>query len=255
MHTRRRFGMAALAAVGAMAGLALGSVVAPVHAGMITYVTPPGATVGAGPVDASATFTTSANTLTIGLNDLLANPTDIGQLLSDLSFTLGNGGSLTGATETAASSAEITVAGNGSFTGPTPISGVAVVGWPFAVNSATAGTLDVLVGPGHAGPAHLIIGPPGAGGTYSAANGSIAGNGPHNPFLSESATFTITGTGITADTTITSATFSFGTTSGINVDGVTAVPEPSSFVLNLCGIGVVVLVGSYRSRRRPAVAA
>ena len=251
MHTRRRFGMAALAAVGAMAGLALGSVVAPVHAGMITYVTPPGATVGAGPVDASATFTTSANTLTIGLNDLLANPTDIGQLLSDLSFTLGNGGSLTGATETAASSAEITVAGNGSFTGPTPISGVAVVGWPFAVNSATAGTLDVLVGPGHAGPAHLIIGPPGAGGTYSAANGSIAGNGAHNPFLFESATFTITGPGITADTTITSATFSFSPTAGVTVPGVVTVPAPAS--LTLLATGALGLLG-YGWRKRKLAA-
>ena len=119
-------------------------------------------------------------------------------------------------------------------------------------SSATTGTLDVLAGSGHAGPAHLIIGPPG-GPTYSNANGSIAGNKPHNPFLNESATFTITGTGITADTTITSATFSFGTTSGVDVDGV-ATPEPSSFVY-LCGFGVVVLVGRYRSRRRTAMAA
>jgi hypothetical protein len=94
-------------------------------------------------VSAPATFTTSGNTLTIVLRDLLANPKDVGQLLGDLSFTV-NGGSLTGATQTAASSSEVTVAGNGSFTGPTPISGVATVGWPFAVNSATARTLNVL---------------------------------------------------------------------------------------------------------------
>jgi hypothetical protein len=232
----------------------LGSVVAPVHAGTITYVTPAGATIPAGPVDASAMFTTSANTLTIVLTNLLANPKDVGQLLSDLSFTLGNGGSLTGSTQTAASSSEITVAGDGSFTGPTPISGVATVGWPFTVNSSTSGTLDVLSGPGHAGPAHTIIGPPGPGGTYSDANNSIAGNGPHNPFLFESATFTITGAGITADTTITSATFSFGTTSGVTVGGVPGfVPEPSSLVLALCGLGVVGLAGSYRSRRRSTV--
>jgi hypothetical protein len=44
----------------------------------------------------------------------------------------------------------------------------------------------------------------------------------------------------------------------VNVNGVQGpgvVPEPSSFVLALCGIGGVVLVGSFRSRRRPAVAA
>jgi hypothetical protein len=237
----------------ALACLALGWVVAPVHAELITYVTPSGTTVPAGPVNASATFTTSANTLTIDLNDLLANPQNVGQLLSDLSFTLGNGGSLTGSTETGASSSTITVAKDGSFTGPTAISGVTTVGWPFAVNSATAGTLDVLAA-GGAGPSQLIIGPPDAGNTYSAANGSIAGNKPHNPFLFESATFTITGTGITADTTITSATFSFGATSGVTVGGVPVVPEPSSLVLALCGIGVAGLVGSYRSRRRRTVA-
>ena len=229
-------------------GLALGSVVGPVHAGTVTFVTPPGSTVGGEPVSASATFTTSGNTLTITLTDLLANPNNVGSLLSDLLFTT-NGGSLTGATQTAASSSEITVAGDGSFTGPTPISGVATVGWPFTVNSATSGTLDVLSGPGHAGPAHLIIGPPGPGGTYSNANGSIAGNGPHNPFLFESATFTITGAGISADTTITSATFSFGTTAGVNVPGV-AVPEPNSLVLSLTGMGLAGIIGIYRSRRR-----
>src|SRR5262249_57126285 len=111
------------------------------------------------------------------LTDLLANPKDVGQLLSDLSFTT-NGGSLTGATETAASSSEITVAGDGSFTGPTPISGVATVGWPFAVNSATSGTLDVLAA-GGAGPSHLILGPPGCGDHYRAVKPSTPAHGAH----------------------------------------------------------------------------
>jgi hypothetical protein len=237
----------------ALAGLALGTVVAPAHAGMITYVTPTGSTAGGQPVNASATFTTSANTLTIVLNNLQANPKSVVQALSDLSFTLGNGGSLTGATQTGAVSQEITINGDGTFSLGANLTSVSAVGWPFAVNSATEGTLDVLAA-GGAGPSHLIIGPPDAGGNYSAANGSIAGNKPHNPFLFESVTFTITGSGITADTTITSATFSFGTTSGVNVNGVQGpgvISEPSSFVLALGGFGVLVLVGSYRSLRRP----
>src|SRR5262249_48945213 len=97
--------------------------------------------------------------------------------------------------------------------------------------------------------------PPDAGNTYSAGNGSIAGNKPHNPFLFESATFTITGAGITADTTITSATFSFGTTRGVDVPGV-IVPEPSSLVLCLSGVGLAGMFGIFRQwRGRGAVSA
>jgi hypothetical protein len=68
------------------------------------------------------------------------------------------------------------------------------------------------------------------------------------PFLNESATFTITGPGITGDTTITSATFSFGTTSGVTVSGV-SVPEPSSLILCLSGIGLAGTIGIHRRRR------
>src|SRR5262249_866643 len=147
-----------------------------------------------------------ANTLSIVLANLQANPTDVAQLLSDLSFTLGNGGSLTGATLASSAGQEITVAADGTFT----LGSTVATGWVPTLGG-TSGSLDVL-GAGGAGPSHLIIGPPGPGGTYSNANGSIAGNKPHNPFLNDVATFSITGSGITADTTITGVTFSFGTT-------------------------------------------
>jgi hypothetical protein len=48
--------------------------------------------------------------------------------------------------------------------------------WGIALNGAT--------------PAHTIIGPAGSGG-YTNADGSIAGNGPHNPSLDRTATFTL----------------------------------------------------------------
>jgi hypothetical protein len=75
---------------------------------------------------------------------------------------------------------------------------------------------------------------------YSNANGSIAGNGPHNPFLNQTATFNIAVTGVTAATTVTSATFSFGTVAGVNVPGTPgtpAVPEPISSAL--VGTGLI----------------
>ena len=62
---------------------------------------------------------------------------------------------------------------------------------------------------------------------------SIARNGPHNPFLSESATFFLNVPGVTADSTINSAMFSFGTTAGVDVHGVHGeiVPEPATLSL------------------------
>jgi hypothetical protein len=116
-------------------------------------------------------------------------------------------------------------------------------------NTATVATLDVL-GAGGAGPTHLIIGPPDGGNLYSAANGSIAGNGPHNPFLNQSASFTITGSGFTAATTIASVTFSFGTTDLVNTAPGVFVPEPSSLVLSMFGVGLIGSLGFYRSIRR-----
>src|SRR5262249_42400935 len=90
-------------------------------------------------------------------------------------------------------------------------------GWGLNNNVAGGLQLDAL---GFIGPAGLIIGPSGPGGVYSNANGSIAGNGPHNPFIDGTATFVVAISGLTADSTVTGATFSFGTTAGSNVVGV-----------------------------------
>ena len=87
---------------------------------------------------------------------------------------------------------------------------------------------------------------------YSNANGSIAGNGPHNRFLNQSALFTFTSPDITSDTTITSATFSFGTTEGqFLVPGVpSTVPIPGALPLFATGLAGLGLLG----RRKKAAA-
>ena len=205
------------------------------QADTVTFDTPAGSTTSGGAVDATATFVTGNGTLSITLTNLLANPTDVAQLLSDLSFNLSNGA--TTGTIGSSSGQEITVAGNGTFTTGSTVD----TGW--ALNSTAMGfELDVLGTP--TGPSHLIIGPAGAGGTYSNANGSIAGNKPHNPFLNGTATFVLDITGVTADTDITSATFSFGTTEGADlVPGTpTTVPEPTSLALLAAGLLGVVLI-------------
>jgi hypothetical protein len=212
------------------------------HAGTFTFQTAAGATEsGGGAVDASATVTTNAGagTVTVQLFNLLVNPTDVAQLISDFDFTLTG---VTGGTLSSSSGQEITVNSGGTSTLG---SGTVSTGW--ALSGSGSYVLNAL---GAVGPAHLIIGPPGAGGLYSNANGSIAGNGPHNPFLNQSATFTIGGlTGLTADTTVSGVVFSFGTTAGDNVPvgsgPSSTVPEPVS--LSLVGGGLLAL-GLLRKR-------
>jgi hypothetical protein len=235
-----------LAAVALIGGLAT-----PAWASTITFVTPTGSTTSGGPVNASAVFTTNNGTLSITLTNLLANPTDVAQLLSDLSFTVSD--STLGAGTTMTSSAPlgtVSVAGNGTYTKGT----VPSTGWQLTSASSGQFNLDDLCGSTCAGPAHLVIGGMDTAGLYTAANGSIAGNKPHNPFLLEDATFTLNIPGLTADDTITAATFQFGTTSGANlVRGVDppAVPEPASLLL--LGSGLVAGgVRRLRSRRTPA---
>jgi hypothetical protein len=240
------------------AAVVVGFAASAAKADIVTFVTPTGSTsTGGDPISASATFTTSGGTLTIVLKDLQGNPKDVAQLISDLSFTVGHGGSLTGSAQTGATSQEITVNGNGTFSTGATLTTVAAVGWVYTTSSTVDGTLDVLQGPGHAGPAHLIIGPPG-GPTYSNANGSIAGNGPHNPFLNQSATFTITGLGINDGTTVTAATFSFGTTEGASlIPGVlstTPAPTPPAFVLGLIGAAGLFAMQTWTRKRTPGMA-
>src|SRR5215471_5596725 len=189
------------------------------QAGTITFNTPLGATAGGLPVDAEAVFVTSTDTLTVTLSNLLSNPKSVIQNLSDLGFTISTG--QTTGTLTNSSGLERTVANNGTFTDGAVVS----TGWqldstgaPFRLHVLGTGT----------GPAHTIIGGPDGTNVYSNANGSIAGNGPHNPFLAGTVTFDLHVAGLTANDTISSAFFSFGTTEGENIPGIQSAPEPAS---------------------------
>lgn len=201
------------------------------------------------PASASATFITGSGTIKVTLNDLLSNPKDAGQLLSDIFFTP-SGGTTSSASISSASGTPLTVASGGSYTVGSPVT----PNWNLS--SPSSGTLLLTFAGGP--PDHLIIGTSSngtyTGGTYSNANASIAGNGPHNPFLESGVTFNLAVPGITAANTITSATFSFGTTAGDNHPG-TAVPEASVTTLVLVGASVAGLsYGAARSRnlRQPS---
>jgi hypothetical protein len=233
-----RWTAALLAVVGAL------SATQPGRADVITFVTPAGSATS-GPVMAEADITTGAGTVTVVLKNLTVDPGDVAQNLSALTLTFSNA---VGANSlSSSSSVERTVAGGGTYT---PGSTVAT-GW-LETSATSVLKVDDL---GGAGPAHTIIGAPAGDNKYDSANNSIAGNKPHNLFLDETATFVVSAAGVTADTTVTAATFQFGTTDGAGlILGQASVPEPSVVTLSALSLLTFGTVAGLRRRiRRKAV--
>jgi hypothetical protein len=115
---------------------------------------------------------------TVTLTDLTANPTSVAQALSGLSITFQN---------TVVPIAPfyqgdtVTLGANGAATfNPGAIYGEYLnVPSPWVMTSNKSFTAAIVSA---SAPAYGLIGPPGPDGTYSNANGSIAGNDAHNPF-------------------------------------------------------------------------
>jgi hypothetical protein len=193
-------------------------------AAIMVYETPAGATPAGQPVSARATITTGVNSISVLLENLLVNPTGVAQNLSGFAFSLSGGQTL--ATLTSSSGMERVVNSDRSFTD----NGLVSTGW--AIEAITGGIKLNVLGSG-TGPAHTIIGDPAASGLYASSNGSIRGNGPHNPFLAGDVSFDLSVPGVTADTLLTGTSFFFNTSNGQFATGElkssnVMIPEPGA---------------------------
>jgi len=175
-------------------------------------------------VSATADFSQSGSTLTLTLSNTLLGIKSAGQLLTGITFTLSDG---SGVVLNSQTGDLINIASNGAVTDL----GTATLGWGFGSTGSNTFEMCVICTGGvtaSATPEQGIVGP----GPYSTANSSIDGNGPHNPFVNQSAVFTFNAP---SNVTVSNVVFSFGTQPGANV------PTPEASTLLLLGTGLCAL--------------
>jgi hypothetical protein len=183
-------------------------------------------------------------TVTITLNNNLTNSQVVSviQNISGVYFQASgyNGGAVSLSASNSTQSTNIDGSGNAVLAGA-----VNPTGWAAGHSGSTITVCVVCafgVGP-TVGPEQTIIGGNGSG-AYANANGSIAGNDPHNPFLVGTVTFTLVVPGVTVNSTFTNVVIQFGTEA--TPPQTQQVPEPASMFL--LGTGLLGAAAGFRRR-------
>jgi len=201
-----------------------------------------------GPLSATADVTTSNGLVTVTLTNTLAADVirSAGQALSDFSFTLSNAPGTLGAVSASGQLGDVSSTGVVTYVSGNPTRWLGGPGGQggdggFSIVGNTI-TLETI---GGGQPTQMIAPFVANGGSLSNVNQGFQN---FNPYVIGPATFRLELAGVTAGTTVTGATFSFGTGPDKFIPGV-QVPEPGSWAMMAIGL---VSIGVVRRLRRHA---
>ncbi|MGC9260953.1 MAG: PEP-CTERM sorting domain-containing protein [Phycisphaerae bacterium] len=207
------------------------------------------------PLNGSLRFDFYNDKLTITINNTSA-PKSVMEAIYGVEFSLNNFSGILSLDNSTTVGSETAISKGGAYisTGPysNDVSPANQLANPWTFSGTGSYTLEVGSGQPH----DLVIGPADSAGQYVSANTSLAGNGPHNPFLASGAMFTLndTGSSITDLTGLSGkVTVLYGTgpssyALSSSQFGLMAVPVPGTLPLFVGGmLGLIAL----RKRRLP----